>query len=112
MMIAQPDSIANRSPESMHVRGGDSAHQQIVQIGDKTKNVLLLLALVAAVSIAINVLCLYQIDQDRMETRLKQYNLSTMQDDFVNPLKATVDQQQKEIQALDIAIKVIGVCKK
>jgi hypothetical protein len=112
MMVAQPDSIANRSPDSLHVRGGDSAHQQIVQIGDKTKNFLAVLAAITALSITVNCICIYQITQDRMETRLKQYDLSTMQNDFVNPIQATVNQQQKEIQALDTAIKVIGVCKK
>ena len=97
MMSNTPaDSVSMRSPESMHIRGGDSAHQQIVQIGDKTKNFLVVLSVITALSIAVNCICVYQITQDRMETRLKQYDLSTMQNDFVNPLQATVSQQQKE----------------
>ena len=97
-MIAQPDSIANRSPDSLHIRGGDSAHQQIVHIANNAKIFMLAFVLaVCLISLLLNALFAYIYF---VEKYADQNRYDWFQRDRMMPLESRVDALDKEMQAV------------
>jgi hypothetical protein len=103
MMANTPDSIANRSPDSLHVRGSDAAHQQIVINGDKAKSFVL------AASLIINIICIFTIAFGAFiyyqAQALDQNRYDWLQRDTIVPMQGKISELDKETQAMMIKLQ-------
>jgi hypothetical protein len=107
-MTDAPDVISSGSPEAMHTRGGDNAHMQItrIELGERAK------ATLFALSIAVNIICIWIIFYSLQETKLKEYDLASFKSDNWAPLIARMDSLAGQQQALENRIQVREECRR
>lgn len=81
------DTLTSRSPGSDSIDASDGGNVNVVrlEVGEKTT------ILIMALSLCMNAICAYAIYNDRLEQRLKQYDLTQFQIQDFAPLKAKVD---------------------
>lgn len=95
--MQSPDVVAPQS-DFLHVRGSESAHQQIVINGDKAWR------FIVALSLIVNILCIFTIAYGAFiyyqAKALDQNRYDWLQRDWVMPQQAKIDEHDKEIQAL------------
>jgi hypothetical protein len=94
-ILETPDAISSRSPDSIHVRGSESSHQQTTVIADKSKGFIVALYL----SIALNGLFAYVV---YVETYALRNQNQYLKSDTIMPLQSEVSEHDKEIQMLMI----------
>jgi hypothetical protein len=109
----KPETFLSRSPKAMTADScGGPINQWKIDLGEKTARTLLIVSIVAAVSIAINLICCYQIHWYAIEQRLAQDAVVHLQSDYIAPLTAKVDGLEHEVQALTIRLEIKQELKK
>jgi hypothetical protein len=93
---AVPDTIANQSPDAMHIRASDTAHQQIVRLAlpDGAKWIfvgMIMLTLGVGVAIGLAVQARDASWDANREGRIAQSHIDEIRREIVDPLKARVD---------------------
>jgi hypothetical protein len=98
MQTDEPQTIANQSPDSVHLRDGSISNSARAIINDKSKGYIL--GTLLALSILVNVLSLWALDNHAKEHRLQQYDLDDFKSRGFADLKGQVEMHDKLINTL------------